>query len=126
VQTNWISPQGKIALPLIILVALCCLEQFFHPVDYFPRLSGLFVMVLSCPLGWFAWWLAESSAGLVEPSPGPVASTVIFVAGFLGTAINIYLLAWCITSYFRKRHEKPQATVGEDELRRLLAEHRKK
>jgi len=114
---KWISPQGKIALPLIILVALCLLDQFFHGQGYL-RLSWYVCMALSCPLGWLAWWLTTSAIRGVEP-------LIAFVATFLGTTLNIYVMACCIKGFSRNPNEKPETTVGEDELRKLLAEHHK-
>jgi len=121
---KWISPQGKIALPLIILAALCLLDQYFNAICYW-RLSGYVCVALSCPLGWLAWWLATSAMRVIDASQSAVAPLVELAAAFLGTTLNIYLIACCIKGFSRNPNEKPKTTVGEDELRRLLAEHHK-
>ena len=116
------SREGWIALPLVVLAALCFLDQHLNAVDVW-RPSSLLVAALSCPLGWLAHWLATVVTEMVAPHHGALAFLFDFVTSAVGTVLNIYLLAACIVYCFRPQHTP--AKVREDEFRRLLAEHRK-
>lgn len=93
-----VSLQGKIALPLIILAALCFLDSCLHAVDY-ERISWLVCLVLSFPLGWVAEWLTQSIA---EGSRTTI-ELMRFVVVVGSSALNVYLLAAFITLLFHKR-----------------------
>jgi hypothetical protein len=121
---QYVSSQGKLALPLIILAALCLLDQFLNAEDY-ERPSWLVCLALSFPLGWLASRLGETTAHLIALQHGPIAWLIGFVFASVGTALNIYLLAAFIIWLFRKRGGAHATNVGDDEFRRLLDEHHK-
>ena len=118
--------QGGIALPLIILAALCFRDQL-NAVDVI-RPSWLVVQAFSFPLGWFAYWLSTWITGIVAPGPGLLAFLFVFVSSSVGAVLNIYLFAACIMCLLKQPGDAGQnsrARVGGDEFRKLLEEHHK-
>jgi hypothetical protein len=100
---QYVGPQGKIALPLIVLTALCLCDQLVNAVDY-ERLSWLACEALSFPLGWIAKSIAES---LTESIAAGHEMAIVFIAACVGSVLNIYLLAYCIT-FLRRRSRRRQ------------------
>jgi hypothetical protein len=121
---RYISPEGRIALPLILLASLCFLDQTFNAVDYM-RLSWLVCLILSFPTGWLFAWIARAGTQMVSPSGGIAANLMVFVAGSAGSALNIYGFAGFITWLWRQRDTGNSTTIDQDEFKRLIDEHRK-
>src|SRR5437868_2452883 len=96
-----IGSQGKIALPLILLAALCFRDQLVNAVDV-VRPSWIVCKALSFPVGWIAKSFAELLAQTIVTRHETAASFLVFTAACAGSVLNIYLLAFGITSVCRK------------------------
>jgi len=88
-----VSPQGRIALPLLALFAI----WFGATLPLEPHgPSFAFAALLSFPLAWISHWLF--------PFPGhnTLAFAFVLIAGALSAAIIFYLLAWVFTATCRR------------------------
>ena len=122
-----VSRQGWIAIPLIIVAALCFLDQDLKAVDV-QRPSWFLVLGLSFPIGWVALWLALRVTELVSLGGSPLGLVCVFITGAAGTAVNLFFWAafavWC----FRRLGDTTGGTRGritESEFQTLLEAHRK-
>ena len=106
---QFVSSTGKIALPLILLAAVCFRDQAVNAVDY-ERLSWVVCEVLSFPVGWLTTWIAGLT---VAPEPlrsGPEAEFIVFLAACAGTVLNIYLLVFGVRLLARRIQKRDEAT----------------
>ncbi len=108
---RYICASGKIALPLIFLAAVCAADQGLKAVDYI-RPSWLVCEVLSFPIGWVSIWAARTWFGVPTIRYEPGVEFVVFAAAWLGTVLNIYLVAFGIRSLYRKFSKK---VFGDDD-----------
>lgn len=119
----YVSIPGRIALPMIVVAALCFLDSS-KATDYEP-LSWLVFKVLSFPLGLFVQWIATEVTLLMSPGNWPLTLMIRWIVGFMGTALNIYMLAVIGVFIFRKPRNTSGVIVRGDDFQRPLDEHHK-
>lgn len=120
----YIGAPGRIALPLILFAAICFRYQGLNG-SHHPGFSWLVFQLLSFPLGLLAQWPATGLAAMISPADWPLTVLIRWLVGFMGTVLNIYVLATLLVFTFRKARDTNGAIVREDEFRRLLDEHHK-
>ena len=111
---QYVSATGKIALPLILLAAICFRDQAFNAVDY-ERPTWLVCQVLSFPVGWVSTWIAGMLSGPLTIRQVPGGEWIVFAAACAGTVLNIYLVVFgvrLLAGKFRKRDEVVEHSMG--------------
>jgi hypothetical protein len=104
-----IGVEGKIALSVIVLCALCFCDPLLNAVDY-VRPSWVVCQTLSFPTGWIMNAVAEKLVASVVAEPDKVDAVFVFTSACAGTVLNIYMIAFGVTrcsalarTWWRKR-----------------------
>lgn len=76
-------------------------------------------------MGWLTCWLARWLTQIIVPRHDMAATSIVFIAAFAGSILNMYLLAAAFIFLSRNRRSTHETTVGDEEFKRLLNEHHK-
>jgi hypothetical protein len=121
---RYFSPKGRIALPLIVLAALC-FRDAASSVDVVGP-SALVCEGLSFPIGWLFKWLLEASVQTFRQQHQTAGDYAVFLAAAAGSVLNIYFLSAFLVSLSDNLSSAHAAKVTEDEFHKLLDAHHNK